>query len=247
MPDRGKAGGDPGHRPGGQGFGEVADGSPEVCRPPADSGRADADALFSLGCRLLEAGEAGEAARQLSPAAKAAPGNRAIRERLAAAYHLTAQYLPALKAYDRLIELDAATAATWCATGNALADLGEYAQAIGAYENSLKQDAAGPEAHHNLARVLYRVGEVERAVHHLEYAAGRCEAIAPWVSLATVIPGSPGADLAENLRGAHRVRGQIGRAGRLREIHFSSRRPAKTPHSRCASAICPPHSTPPTT
>ena len=114
-----------------------------------------------------------------------------------------AQYLPALKVYDRLIELDAATAATWCATGNALADLGEYAQAIGAYENSLKQDDASPEAHHNLARVLYRLGEVERAVHHLEYAADRCEAIAPWVSLATVIPGSPGADLATNPRGAH--------------------------------------------
>ena len=58
-------------------------------------------------------------------------------EEVAAAHHRAGQLLLALKAYDRLIELGRATGPTWCATGNALTDAGEYAQATAAYENSL--------------------------------------------------------------------------------------------------------------
>ena len=51
----------------------------------------------------------------------------AMLEEVAAAYHRAGQLLPALKAYDRLIELGRASGTTWCATGNALTDAGEYA------------------------------------------------------------------------------------------------------------------------
>lgn len=112
-------------------------------------------------------------------------------ERLAATCHRQGQLLSALRLYDRVIELGAATAETWCATGNALTDVGEYAQAIGAYERSLQQRREFPEAEHNLARVLYRLGEVDRAAAHLERAAAGCDALSPWLSLATLIPGSP--------------------------------------------------------
>ena len=159
------------------------------------TGVVDPAACFSFGCRLLESGETAEAVRYLSLAAASSPDNPAILEKLAAAYHSSGQYLPALNIYDRLIQLGAATAEIWCATGNALADLGEYAQAIGAYENSLKQYDANQEAHNNLAQVLYRLGDVECAACHLEYAADRCDAITPWINLATLLPGSPRASL----------------------------------------------------
>ena len=152
-------------------------------------------ASFSLGCRLLEAGKVDEALRHLNLAAQASPDDPAILEKLAVACRLDDQYLSSLKAYDRLIELGAASAATWRGTGEVLARVGEYAQAVAAFENSLQQDHSSPATHHHLAQMLYRLGDIEGAVHHLEYAATNSAAIAPWINLATAIPGSPGADL----------------------------------------------------
>ncbi len=121
------------------------------------------------------------------------PTDSAVLERLAADFVQQGQLLPALRVYDRLIDLGAATDATWCATGNALTELGEYAQAIGAYEHSLRCQPNNPEAHHDLGRVLYKLGDIDRAADHLEQAAGQCDLIQPWQSLATIIPGCPGA------------------------------------------------------
>jgi protein O-GlcNAc transferase len=194
MPKGGKTNSDQSHRPGDGGSGDILDASSQSSVSAGDDNRVDMAALFSFGCRLLESGEAAEAAHYLNLAADASPNNPDILEKLAKAYHRSAQYLPALKTYDRLIDLDAATAEIWCATGNVLKDVGEYAQAIAAYENSLKQDGSNPEAHHNLAQVLYRLGDVDRAVCHLELAAEKSNAIASWISLATIIPGAPGAD-----------------------------------------------------
>ena len=68
-------------------------------------------ASFALGCQLLEVGEAGEALPHLKLAAEEAPDNPVILEQLAVAYGVNEQLLPALKVYNRLIELGAATAA----------------------------------------------------------------------------------------------------------------------------------------
>jgi protein O-GlcNAc transferase len=119
--------------------------------------------------------------------------------REAVEYHQAGQFLAALRAYDRIIDLGGATAETWCATGNALTAVGEYAQAIPAYENSLKIDSRNPEVHHNLARALYRLGEVDQAASGLRIAGTLCDVIDPWLGLATAIPGSPQADLQEIL------------------------------------------------
>ena len=72
-------------------------------------------------------------------------------------------------------------------------------QATAAYENSLGIDAQNPEAHHNLARVLYRLGQVDRSASHLRTAASQCDAIGPWLGLATIVPGCPRASLSEIL------------------------------------------------
>lgn len=195
MPKGSKAKSEQSHRPDDGEFGDILDVSSGSSVFAGNDNPVDMPELFSSGCQLLDSGEAAKAAYYLSLAAEASPNNPIILEKLAKAYHLSAQYLLALKAYDRLIDLDAATAETWCETGNALKDVGEYAQAIAAYQNSLKQDDSNPEAHHNLAMVLYRLGDVDRAVGHLELAAEKSNAIASWISLATIIPGAPGADL----------------------------------------------------
>lgn len=171
--------------------------------------------MFSLGCHLLEAGNADEALRHLQPAARASPDDPAILEKLAIACRLDNQLLSSLRAYDRLIELGTATAATWCEVGEVLASLGEYAQALAAFEKSLQQNPSGsPATHHHLAQVCYRLGDIDGAILHLEYAAARSTAIAPWINLATAIPGSPGAELGRifeiRTRAADKLRQHLG-------------------------------------
>ncbi len=153
-----------------------------------------AERLARRGRELLQAGRASEALDLLQQAASRAPQSPEIQEDLAEAYRQAGKLLPALRAFDRVIELGAASATTWRRTANTLADAGEFAQAIGAYEHSLEKDPSSAEAHHNLARALYRLGQIERAVEHLGKCASCSEAIDPWLSLATVIPGCPSAD-----------------------------------------------------
>jgi len=150
--------------------------------------------LLRRGVWLSESGQVADALACLIQASELCPDEPHVLESLATAYMRDDQYLSALHVYDQLIELGAATAATWRATGNALTEVGEYAQAIGAYENGLGLEDHDPEAHHNLARVLYRLGHIDRAMGHLETATSQCDDIDPWLSLATIVPGSPGAD-----------------------------------------------------
>ena len=65
-------------------------------------------------------------------------------------------------------------------------------------------DERNAEAHHNLARALYRLGQVEQAASHLRTAAAQCEAIDPWLSLATILPGCPQAS-PEEIREVRRL------------------------------------------
>ena len=119
---------------------------------------------------------------------------------LAQKWHREGKYLPALRAYDRLIDLGAADAGVWCETGNALMDVGEYAQAIDAFGRSLLLDDSSAEAHNNLARSLYRLGDVTAAVGHLKRSAEQSDSLNAWINLATIIPGCPQTGHAEVLR-----------------------------------------------
>lgn len=146
---------------------------------------------------LLAQDRPGDAIPLLERAQPRAADHPDVLRPLALAYHRHRRYLPALQAYDRLIELGAADGAVWCQTGNALTDVGEYAQAIPAYEHSLRHQPDSAEAHHNLARVHYRLGDLSAAIEHLQRAAALSDSLATWVSWATMIPACPGATHAE--------------------------------------------------
>jgi Flp pilus assembly protein TadD len=51
--------------------------------------------------------------------------------------------------------------------GVALEDLGASADAITAYRQAIETDAANPDAHYNLARLLEQSGNPDLAVRHL--------------------------------------------------------------------------------
>lgn len=151
----------------------------------------------ALAC--LSSDRAAEAVEILTALTNRWPDQPAVLLPLARAYHRAARYLPALRTYDRLIELGAADAAVWGETGDALTDVGEYAQAIGAYENSLAVDSTAAEARHNLGRVQYRLGDLEGAVANLREAAMTGGRLNTWLALATMIPGCPNATHQEIL------------------------------------------------
>jgi len=54
---------------------------------------------------------------------------------------------------------------------------GRFDRSASAYERALRLDPQNPTAHHNLARVLYRLGELDRALGHLKIAAAQCQDI----------------------------------------------------------------------
>ncbi len=111
-------------------------------------------------------------------------------------HHQQGNLLAALRALDRILELDAANAQDWCMTGALLCEVGEFAQAIGAFENCLKIDPHCIEAKYDLGRALYKLGNADRAADLVEQAAESTGLVDMWMGLATIAPGVPHFDHA---------------------------------------------------
>ncbi len=100
----------------------------------------------------------------------------------------------ALQALDRIISLNAASSLDWCMTGALLNEVGEYAQAIGAFEQCLTLEPGNVEAIYDLGKSLYRLGDVNRASELIEKAALATGLTDVWMGLATIAPGVPECD-----------------------------------------------------
>ncbi len=130
-----------------------------------------------------------QAALTLQEAADLNPNDVDILRTLARVQVGNAQYIPALRAFDRLIGTGKASATDFTDTGDTLTDVGEYAQAIETYRRSLDLASNDPKTLHNLARVLYQLGCTDEAADHLNQCTRQCDLIDPWLSLATIMPG----------------------------------------------------------
>jgi predicted O-linked N-acetylglucosamine transferase (SPINDLY family) len=194
-------------------------------RSAAATGSGRASALHRRGGALVRSERWRQAVAVLSQAAGLCPDSPAILEDLALAYRGAGQIVPALRVYDRLIGLGAATVETWRATGDALCDVGEYAQAVDAYEHSLALSPESPERQHDYGRALFKLGEADEAARRIERAARCSDSIVPWASLATMIPGVPSASNADILS----VRREF--AQRLAAAGQGSRSSARRRHS----------------
>jgi protein O-GlcNAc transferase len=128
----------------------------------------------------------------LQQALAASPDNVPALTELARAYVRQRQLLPALETYDRVIELGGADAAVWLEAGRTLADVGEYAQALGALANSQRL-APSAEARYEIARSAFELGDLETAKQNFEAVAHESDSGQAWLSLAKIIPGVPSA------------------------------------------------------
>ncbi|MCA9156725.1 MAG: tetratricopeptide repeat protein [Planctomycetales bacterium] len=99
--------------------------------------------------------------------------------------------LDALKKLDQLIALDCVDAADWCLAGRLLSEIGEFAQALGAFENCIQLSPQHVEARYELGRALYKLGDVERAASLIEQIAEETGHVEMWMSLATLAPAVP--------------------------------------------------------
>ena len=114
-----------------------------------------------------------------------------LHESLAYCYEKAGRFVDALKALDRVIELDAATGQTWATSGVLLMKYNEYAQAATALKNAVKAEPKCASYRHDYGNALYHLGNVALAAEQMEQACALTDDLIPWASLATIAPGNP--------------------------------------------------------
>lgn len=102
--------------------------------------------------------------------------------------------MAALRALDDLIGLGAANDEDWLITGRLLCDIGEFAQALGAFENCLQIVPQHLEARYELGRALYKLGDADGAAKWIEQVAEETGQLDMWMGLATIAPAVPSYD-----------------------------------------------------
>src|SRR5205807_2557742 len=85
----------------------------------------------------------------------------------------------------------------WCGLGAVQTSLGEYAAAAASLRRAVEIAPDCGEANHELGKALFNLGQVDAALAAFRRAAGLLPAPdLPLGAIATIIPGSPGADNA---------------------------------------------------
>ena len=99
--------------------------------------------------------------------------------------------LGALRVLDQIIDRDLADAEDWYLTGELLAKVGEFAQAISAFERCLVLNSEHVLGRFEYGRSLYNLGHVDRAAEEINRLAESTNLPHFWQSLATIAPGVP--------------------------------------------------------
>ena len=168
---------------------------------PKKKGRVrSTEAVIAKARRALQANDATTAIEILATAAIRQRDQPRLLEALAEAYERDGRTIDALKQLDRMIDIGAGTATIWKRTGQLLANVREYAQALGAFERSIQLDGLSADVRHDYGRVLYKLGDLAGSAKQLEQAAELCDEVDPWLALATLAPSNPGYDHADVLR-----------------------------------------------
>lgn len=152
---------------------------------------ADGEAVLENAAQAIRDGRPDRATEILQAALQVDPTNRDCLAALANVLRTSGRRKEAFSIYNRLIALGDVSAATWNTVGEALVSGREYAQAVGFFRESLSvEENAG--ARHNLGQALFKLGEIDEAVEHLEAAARASGEAVAWTALASVVPGAPG-------------------------------------------------------
>jgi protein O-GlcNAc transferase len=101
------------------------------------------------------------------------------------------KHLEALQAYDAVLQLGRPAAEVLYETGCVLAAVGETAQAVSMLERAVAARRDFGDAHNELARACYALGEVDRAMRHLALAERHGNRLEALLNQATLAPQAP--------------------------------------------------------
>ena len=151
-----------------------------ICERILKQERRNFDAAHLLGVIRRKEGDPVRAAQLLDLAAKQAPTGTAAANifwfNYGSALAATGRYQDAIASFDRVTNVTGQQAADVAYNrGNALAQLRHHAEAVASYRAALKSDPRSADAHYQLGRSLYLLGERNAAIASLE----ECIAIAP--------------------------------------------------------------------
>ena len=151
-----------------------------ICERILKQERRNFDAAHLLGIIRRKEGDPVRAAQLLDLAAKQAPTGTAAANifwfNYGSALAATGRYQDAIASFDRVTNVTGQQAADVAYNrGNALAQLRHHAEAVASYRAALKSDPRSADAHYQLGRSLYLLGERRAAIASLE----ECIAIAP--------------------------------------------------------------------
>jgi protein O-GlcNAc transferase len=156
---------------------------------------ASADGIAGLADVLLALGRAAEAVVLYQRALVLAPDNAPWHCALGDAWHTLGDLTQAKGAYRQTLALDAAHLQAWWGRGCAEAMQGEHAAAAACFQQAVAIAPQYGEAHHNLGTELFALGQIDAAIEAFRRAAGLLKAAERSLgAIATIIPGSPGAD-----------------------------------------------------
>jgi protein O-GlcNAc transferase len=162
--------------------------------PPAAD---DAAAVLRRATELLAGGPSDEALEMLEAAVLRHPRDAALACRHADALHSKHRLKEAIEEYRRAAALDEKLFDTWYGLGCALHAQKNHARAAMALTKAVQLRGDAAAARTTLGEALFELGEVERALAELRIAAARGNRevrAAALASIATLIPGSAGAD-----------------------------------------------------
>ena len=132
-----------------------------------------------------------EAVASLQKAIVLRPDDAGLQCDLGDACQTLGQLADARAAYQRSLRLDPKLARAWYSAGCAESSRKEYADAIGCFGSALELRPDWPEAQHNLALALFKLGQTEQALALFRKAAAGGDPALPEAAIAVIIPGSP--------------------------------------------------------
>lgn len=106
-------------------------------------------------------------------------------------FHNLEQLDEAITAYQEVIRLNEHFYPAWYALGCALERKGDDAIALGCFRNALSLAPEHGETHHNLGKVLHKLGLTDKAMEMFRSALALGKGFLPRTAIATLIPGSP--------------------------------------------------------
>ncbi|MCA9135614.1 MAG: tetratricopeptide repeat protein [Planctomycetales bacterium] len=118
------------------------------------------------------------------------PSDADVLRLSAEAFAAASRPIDALRALDRIVEVERADASDWKRMGCLLCEVGEFAQGLGALQRSIELDPSDVEAWYECGRASYKLGDTTRAVIELGQAVRLTDVLAPKLALATTAPGA---------------------------------------------------------